>query len=84
MRTGQTFLLRADQPEDLPSYELLELHWAFQRMAAIYGAAGVSDEYYEDYGCLDERGYDEEVAAKQRAVWLNMRRRYGTRMRSNS
>ncbi|KAL2173476.1 uncharacterized protein P884DRAFT_264956 [Thermothelomyces heterothallicus CBS 202.75] len=66
IQTGQTFLLR--RHEEMPSWELLELHWDLLRVAAICGAADVTDDYYYDYGDRDERGYDEVVAAKQRAI----------------
>ncbi|KAK0705611.1 hypothetical protein B0H67DRAFT_637783 [Lasiosphaeris hirsuta] len=60
IRTGQTFLLRADKPEDKPS-------WDLQCVAALCGAADVTDDYY-DYEDPDERCCDEAVAAKQRAI----------------
>lgn len=50
IQTGQTFVLRAEKPEDLPSWELLEMQWNLQRIAAICGAADVTDDYYD----LDE------------------------------
>ncbi|KAL2148883.1 hypothetical protein VTH82DRAFT_1569 [Thermothelomyces myriococcoides] len=64
IQTGQTFLLR--QHEDMPSWELLELHWNLLRVAAICGAAEVTDDYYyrDDW---EERGYDKTVIAQQRA-----------------
>ena len=46
IRTGQTFVIRADHPKDLPSLELLELRWNLLRVAAICGAA--DDETYDD------------------------------------
>ncbi|KAK1749340.1 hypothetical protein QBC47DRAFT_395968 [Echria macrotheca] len=67
IQTGQTFLLRADEAEDKPSWDLLQMQWDLLRVAAICGAADVTDDYY-DYEHLDERGYDEAVAAKQRAI----------------
>ncbi|KAK4149251.1 hypothetical protein C8A00DRAFT_47097 [Chaetomidium leptoderma] len=68
IRTGQTFLLRAEKPEDMPSWDLLEMQWNLLRIAAISGAADVTDDYYYDYTEPDERGYDQTVAAKQRAI----------------
>jgi len=67
IRTGQTFLLRADKSEDKPNWDLLEMQWDLLRVAAICGAADVTDDYY-DYEDPDERGYDEGVAGKQRAI----------------
>ena len=65
IRTGQTLLLRAH--EEMPSWDLLEMQWDLLRVAAICGAADVTDDYY-DCEDPDERGYDEAVAAKQRAI----------------
>lgn len=65
IRTGQTFLLRAH--EEMPSWDLLEMQWDLLRVAAICGAADVTDDYY-DYEDPDEHGFDEAVAAKQRAM----------------
>ena len=65
IQTGQTFLFR--RHEEMPSWELLEMQWNLLRVAAICGAADVSDDYY-DYEHPDERGYDEAVAATQRAT----------------
>ncbi|KAL2190130.1 hypothetical protein L209DRAFT_750132 [Thermothelomyces heterothallicus CBS 203.75] len=67
IRTGQTFLIRADKPEDRLSWDLLEMQWNLLRVAAISGAADVTDDYY-DYEDPDERAYDADVAAKQRAI----------------
>jgi hypothetical protein len=46
LRTGQTFVIRADHPKELPSFELLELRWNLARVAAICGAA--DDETNDD------------------------------------
>lgn len=66
IRTGQTFILRADNPEDLPSWDLLDMQWNLLRVAAISGAADVPDEYYD----LDdeELSQDEVVTARQNAI----------------
>ena len=56
IQTGQTFVIRAENPEDLPSFELLELQWDLLRVAAICGAAEATDE---DYG----EGYDTDDEA---------------------
>ncbi|KAL2756661.1 hypothetical protein ACRALDRAFT_2026691 [Sodiomyces alcalophilus JCM 7366] len=47
IQTGQTFIIRAENPEDLPSFELLDLQWNLLRVAAISGAAEATDEDYE-------------------------------------
>ncbi len=47
-RLHQTFVIWAENPEDLPSFELLEIQWNLRRVAAICGAANVTDaSYYE-------------------------------------
>lgn len=44
--TGQTYVVRAEKHEDLPSFELLELRWNMLRVAAICGAGEVDvDEH---------------------------------------
>lgn len=50
IQTGQTFVIRADNPGDLPSFELLELQWNLLRVAAICGAADDTDEPDSDMG----------------------------------
>ncbi|KXX80332.1 hypothetical protein MMYC01_204672 [Madurella mycetomatis] len=65
IQTGQTFILQ--RHEHMPSWELLEMQWNLLRVAALCGAADVMDEYY-DFEDPDERGYDEAVTAKQRAI----------------
>ncbi|KAK0656338.1 hypothetical protein B0T16DRAFT_34368 [Cercophora newfieldiana] len=65
IQTGQTFILQ--RHKHMPSWELLEMQWDLLRVAALCGAADVMDEYY-DFEHPDERGYDEAVAAKQRAI----------------
>lgn len=65
IQTGQTFLL--PRHEGMPSWELLEMRWDLVRVAALCGAADVTDDYY----CSEdpyERGNDQAVAAKQRAL----------------
>ncbi|PTB65594.1 hypothetical protein BBK36DRAFT_1141549 [Trichoderma citrinoviride] len=37
-QTGQVFTIRVEDPEQLPSFELLELQWDLLRVAAISGA----------------------------------------------
>ncbi|EPE04347.1 hypothetical protein F503_01351 [Ophiostoma piceae UAMH 11346] len=44
IETGQVFVIRAEDPRDLPSLDLLELQWHLVRLAAISGAADVFDE----------------------------------------
>ncbi len=48
IETGQTFVIRAEKPEDLPSFEMLEMQWNLLRVAAICGAADVPDASYYD------------------------------------
>ncbi len=43
IQTGQTFVIRAENPKDLPNFELLELQWNLHRVAAICGAPDVPD-----------------------------------------
>ncbi|CAK7269539.1 hypothetical protein SEPCBS119000_003619 [Sporothrix epigloea] len=38
LRTGQIFTIRAQDPEDLPSYDLLDMRWNLQRIAVMSGA----------------------------------------------
>ncbi|PNP57640.1 hypothetical protein THARTR1_02638 [Trichoderma harzianum] len=57
--TGQTFVLRSENPDYMPSFELLKLSWDLSRVAAICGAAGEpwepsDDEEYMDYYSEDE------------------------------
>ncbi|KAK3899180.1 hypothetical protein C8A05DRAFT_46684 [Staphylotrichum tortipilum] len=73
IETGQTFVIRAEDPEDLPSFELLELQWNLLRVAAICGAANVSDASYydldDDEVCnLVTSGGDETVTTGQTEV----------------
>ncbi|CAK7274727.1 hypothetical protein SEPCBS119000_006321 [Sporothrix epigloea] len=54
LETGQIFTIRADDPQDLPSFELLEMQWDLLRIAAMSGAAEAQDEGWaedeEDFG----------------------------------
>lgn len=54
IRTGQTFTIRADYPEHLPSFELLELQWNILRIAAISGATDLCGEADDDNLSLRE------------------------------
>ena len=54
LETGQTFVLGAEDPENAPSFLLLELSWNILRLAAISGAANLSDDNMD----LDD--FDEE------------------------
>ena len=65
--TGQTFILRAENPEDLPSWDLLQMQWDLLRVAAICGAADVTDDYYDldDEDCAE----DKVVTARQNAIF---------------
>jgi hypothetical protein len=73
IRTGQTFTIRAENPEDLPSWDLLQLQWDLLRVAAICGAADVTDDYYDSD---DDHAQDETVTARQIEIFaLHGRRR---------
>ncbi len=48
IETGQVFVIRADDPDDLPSLDLLELQWALVRLAAMAGAANVFNDGTDD------------------------------------
>ncbi|KAH7163373.1 hypothetical protein B0J13DRAFT_634611 [Dactylonectria estremocensis] len=39
IETGQVFVIRSNTPDELPSFDLLELQWNMVRVAAICGAA---------------------------------------------
>ena len=62
IETGQTFVIRAEKPEDLPSFELLELQWNLLRVAAICGAADIRDQDIrnQDIRNQDIRDQDED------------------------
>ncbi len=55
---GQTFVIRAEKPEDLPSFEMLELQWNLLRIAAICGVADAPDENNKDLDDYDYVGHD--------------------------
>ncbi|CAK7273584.1 hypothetical protein SEPCBS119000_005735 [Sporothrix epigloea] len=55
LRTGQIFTIQAEDPEDLPSFELLEMQWNFLRIAAMSGAAEPDDELSDEDE--DENGH---------------------------
>ncbi|CAK7565231.1 MAG: hypothetical protein SEPTF4163_003143 [Sporothrix epigloea] len=69
LRTGQIFTIRAENPEDLPSFELLDMQWNLLRVAAMSGAAEAEDVPPEEEDEDDEYGehyvlsnvYDEDV-----------------------
>ncbi|KAK0753938.1 hypothetical protein B0T18DRAFT_25553 [Schizothecium vesticola] len=65
IQTGQILLLPSH--ENMPSWDLLEMQWDLLRVAALCGAADVTDDYYNSED-PDERGYDQGVAAKQRTL----------------
>ncbi|KAK1765250.1 hypothetical protein QBC33DRAFT_571807 [Phialemonium atrogriseum] len=48
LETGQTFVIRAENPDHVPSFELLELSWDLLRVAAICGAAEPTDDWLRD------------------------------------
>lgn len=43
IETGQIFTLKANNPNHIPSFELLQLSWDFLRIVAICGAAEAED-----------------------------------------
>lgn len=63
LETGQTFTIEADDPELLPSLELLELQWNLMRIAAMSGAAQAPamDFFNDDAGEGDEYGLSSEA-----------------------
>ncbi|KAK4031997.1 hypothetical protein C8A01DRAFT_51106 [Parachaetomium inaequale] len=76
IQTGQTFVIRAKDPEDLPSFELLELQWNMLRIAAICGAGEATDEDYEDQ---DEKDYErDEVGDDAGCLAIREQSRDGT------
>ncbi|CAK7564432.1 MAG: hypothetical protein SEPTF4163_002323, partial [Sporothrix epigloea] len=56
LRTGQIFTIRAENPEDLPSFELLDMQWNLLRVAAMSGAAEAEDAPPEEEDEDDEYG----------------------------
>ncbi|KAM5356674.1 hypothetical protein ACJ41O_003320 [Fusarium nematophilum] len=56
IKTGETFVIRAEDPDELPSFELLELQWYVLRIAAISGVAVGSwiDHFYAPTAIEDE------------------------------
>ncbi|CAK7273591.1 hypothetical protein SEPCBS119000_005739 [Sporothrix epigloea] len=48
LETGQIFTIRAENPEDLPSFDLLEMQWDLLRIAAMSGAAEAQDEGWDE------------------------------------
>jgi len=46
IRTRWTFTIRAENSENIPSWDLLYLSWNLLRVAAIWGAANVTDDEY--------------------------------------
>ncbi|CAK7269535.1 hypothetical protein SEPCBS119000_003617 [Sporothrix epigloea] len=43
LRTGQIFTIRAEDPADLPSFDLLDMRWNLQRIAVMSGAVDPED-----------------------------------------
>ncbi|KAK0750942.1 hypothetical protein B0T18DRAFT_443555 [Schizothecium vesticola] len=74
IQTGQVFLLQHN--ENMPSWDLLEMQWDLLRVAALCGAADVTDDYYNSED-PEERGYDQAVAAKQRALLVEFEKAMG-------
>ncbi|ROT37916.1 hypothetical protein SODALDRAFT_247675, partial [Sodiomyces alkalinus F11] len=48
IQTGQTFTIRAENPGEVPSFELLELQWNLLRIAAVCEVAKATDEDYKE------------------------------------
>lgn len=48
LETGQTFVIKADNPNHLPNFELLKLSWDMLRIIAISGAAEPQDLSNDD------------------------------------
>lgn len=65
IQTGQTFLL--EKHEQMPSWDLLEIQWDLLRVAAICGAADLTDDYYDPENRW-ERECDEAISARQQAI----------------
>ncbi|KAF4461919.1 hypothetical protein FALBO_11283 [Fusarium albosuccineum] len=67
VKTGQIFTITAKNQDDLPSFDLLQLQWDLHRVAAMCGAANVTDEDLENLD-FDGPGLDillKEVKAEQ-------------------
>ncbi|CAK7228553.1 hypothetical protein SBRCBS47491_006944 [Sporothrix bragantina] len=62
IQTGQLFTIRADTPEQLPSFELLQLQWDMMRISAMCGAADVYDDEYNDDDSDEALSEDAECA----------------------
>lgn len=58
IETGQVFVIKANDPELLPSLDLLELQWVLVRLAALSGAAGV---YAGGSGDDDDKAFAENI-----------------------
>lgn len=48
IQSGDELRFETEDPEDLPSYELLEMQWFLNRVVAISGAADIDDDYDND------------------------------------
>ena len=46
--SGTFFTIKAEDPDELPSWEILEMQWNLQRLAAMSGAADVDLENFDD------------------------------------
>ncbi|CAI4213506.1 unnamed protein product [Parascedosporium putredinis] len=60
--TGQVFAIKALDPEDLPSFELLELSWTFLRVASMCGGGTEED--------LDSNGDTADGNSRYCHAWL--------------
>ena len=85
IQTGQVFVIRAEDPRNLPSLDLLELQWHLVRLAAMSGAAngffrnkndeenglpGIFKRMYEYQWGTYEFGLDEEDQEYQSDIEL--------------
>jgi hypothetical protein len=68
IETGQTFILKADKPELVPSFELLELSWNLLRIIAISGAAEPQDLLDHDQDADADMWYQNVVSSLQNAA----------------
>lgn len=46
IKTGHTFVIRAENPEHLPSFDLLEVQWNIARVATISGLSKVPGDHF--------------------------------------
>jgi hypothetical protein len=59
--SGTLFSITAKEPELLPSYDILELQWHLQKLAAMSAAADVDPDRFDD----DDDNWDIGVSATE-------------------